>query len=126
MKVVIILLAVAVSVSILLPAIHGRTSFLHTVEDHYLVGHVRDRQKVSSVLSCAQLCLKRWPLCRSLNYGKREGNTICELNDEGIDSAETDVTSLESMPGFIYAQLLHLEVSKAGNQPYFDFVRILE
>ena len=62
MKVVIILLAVAVSVSILLPAIHGRASFLHTVEDHYLVGHVRDRQKVSSVLSCAQFCLKRWPL----------------------------------------------------------------
>ena len=103
------------SVTILLPAIHGRSSFLHTVEDHYLVGHVRDRQKVSSVLSCAQLCLKRWPLCRSVNYGKKEESKICELNDEGIESADTGVASLQSMPGFIFAQLRNAEVCKTGN-----------
>ena len=94
MTVVIMLLTVSLSVTILLRTIHGRSSFLHTVEDHYLVGHVRDRQKVSSVLSCARLCLKRWPLCRSVNYGKKEGSRICELNDEGIESADTGVASL--------------------------------
>ncbi|KAJ7373896.1 hypothetical protein OS493_009220 [Desmophyllum pertusum] len=89
----------------------SRSSFLHIVQDYYLDGRVSHRQKASSVLSCAQLCLRRLPLCRSLNYG----NKICELNDEGIDITKTGVTSLDSlvaMSGFIFAQLFNLTVSK--------------
>ena len=85
-------------------------SFLHTVEDYYLQGHVSHRQMSPSVFSCAQLCLRNRPLCRSLNYDE-EGSKICELNDEGIDITQTDVTSLVPKSGFIFGQLLNLTVS---------------
>ena len=88
-----------------------RSSFLHTVEGYYLQGHVSHRQISSSVLSCAQLCLRNRPLCSSLNYDK-EGTKICELNDERIDIVQTSVTSLVPKSGFIFGQLLNLTVSK--------------
>ena len=78
MKAVMIILAVAASVSTSKVAIHSRSSFLQTVKDRYLIGHVTDRLKASSILLCAQLCLKRRPLCRSINYGDEDGKTICE------------------------------------------------
>ena len=109
----IILLTVTTSVWSLLPALQGRSSFLHIVEDYYLAGHVVDRQKAPSVLSCAHLCLKSRPLCRSLNYGQKEGKRICELNDEGTDMNEAGFTSLVPMSGFIFGQLFNLTVSKA-------------
>ena len=68
-----------------------------------------------SVLSCVQLCLRNRPLCRSLNYDK-EGTKICELNDEGIDIAQTGVSSLVPSNGFIFAQLLNLTVSNYNMQ----------
>jgi len=90
---------------------HNRSSFLHTEEDYYLQGHVSYHQMSSSVLSCALLCLRNRPLCRSLNYDK-EGSKICELNDEGIDITQTGVTSLVPKSGFIFGQLRNLTVSK--------------
>ncbi|KAL9980796.1 hypothetical protein ACROYT_G009434 [Oculina patagonica] len=97
-----------VSCSFSSPDDNSRSSFLYTVEDHYLEGHVIHRKKASSVLSCAQLCMRRFPECRSLNYDKKEGTMVCELNDEGINIAETGVTSLVPMSGYIFAQLLNL------------------
>ena len=111
MNFAIILLTVTASASSSSPpSTQARSSFLHIVEDYYLDGHVMGSQKVSSVLSCAQLCLKTRPLCRSLNYGNKDGNMVCDLNDEGIDTAEAGSTSLVPMPGFIFGQLLNLTV----------------
>lgn len=111
MKAALITLAVTASMSSLMTAIHGHSSFLKTVKDRYLDGHVTDRLKASSVLSCAQLCLRRTPRCRSINYGEEDGNRICELNDKGLESAtDIDSSSFVSMSGFIFAQLLNLEV----------------
>ena len=109
-----ILLIIRASVSSSSFPNNTRSSFLHTVEDYYLHGHVSHRQMSPSVLSCAQLCLRNRPLCLSLNYDK-EGNKICELNDEGIDITETGVTSLVPKSGFIFGQLFNLTVSnRAG------------
>ena len=80
------------------------------MKDYYLAGHVMGSRETSSVLSCAQLCLKTRPVCRSLNFGNKDGNMACELNDEGIDTAEAGSTSLVPMPGFIFGQLLNLTV----------------
>ena len=106
----IILLTITASVSSSSFPDNTRSSFLHTVEGYYLQGHVSHRQMSPSVLSCAQLCLRNRPLCRSLNYDK-EGTKICELNDEGIDITQTGVTSLVPKSGFIFGQLLNLTVS---------------
>lgn len=110
MKAVMIILAVAASVSTSKAAIHSRSSFLQTVKDRYLIGHVTDRLKASSILLCAQLCLKRRPLCCSINYRDEDGKTICELNDKRLESVGTDSSSFVSMPGLIFAQLLNFEV----------------
>jgi len=107
----ILLLTIRASVSSSFTPDYNRSSFLHTVEDYYLQGHVTRRQMSSSVLSCALLCLRNRPLCRSLNYEK-EGSEICELNDEGIDITQTGVTSLVPKSGFIFGQLLNPTVSK--------------
>jgi len=107
----ILLLNIRVSVSSSLTADDNRFFFLHTVKDYYLQGHVTHRQVSPSVLSCAQLCLRNRPLCRSLNYDK-EGRKICELDDEGIDITQTGVTSLVPKSGLIFGQLLNLTVSK--------------
>ena len=106
----ILLLTIRASVSSSFTSDNDRSSFLHTVEDYYLHGHVTHRQISPSVLSCAQLCLRNRPLCHSLNYDK-EGSKICELNDEAIDIAQTGVTSLVPKSGFIFGQLLNLTVS---------------
>ena len=111
MNFAIMLLTATASVSSLSPpSIQSRSSFLHIVKDYYLDGHIIGGREASSVLSCAQLCLKTRPVCRSLNYGKKDGNMVCELNDEGIDTAEAGSTSLVPMPGFIFGQLLNLTV----------------
>ena len=48
-----------------------------------------------------------------MNYDNKEGGTkICELNDEGIDIAQTGATFLVPKSGFIFGQLLNLMVSK--------------
>ena len=107
----ILLLTISASVSSSFTSDHNRSSFLHTVEDFYLQGHVTHHQMSSSVLSCALLCLRNRPLCRSLNYDK-ERSKICELNNEGTDIAQTGVTSLVPKSGFIFGQLLNLTVSK--------------
>ncbi|KAJ7373897.1 Glycine rich protein [Desmophyllum pertusum] len=132
MIVFIILLTVTSSVSSLLTPGDSRSSFLHIVQDYYLDGHVTYRQKASSVLSCAQLCLRRLPLCRSLNYGNKGGAKICELNDEGIDITKTGVTSLDSlvaMSGFIFAQLINLtdeySTEETGNEEQTFFFTAL-
>ena len=106
----IVLLTIRASVSSSFTPDNNRSSFLHTVEDYYLQGHVSHRQMSPSVLSCAQLCLRNRPLCRSLNYDE-EGGKICELNDEGIDITQTGVTSLVPKSGFIFGQPLNLTVS---------------
>ena len=106
----IILLTIKASVSSSFTPDNTHSSFLHTVEDYYLQDHVIYRQMSLSVLSCAQLCLRNRPQCRSLNYDK-EGTKICELNDEEIDIAQTGVTSLVPKSGFIFGQLLNLTVS---------------
>ena len=112
MKAVMMVLALTASVSNFTAAIQSRSSFLQTTKDRYLVGHViSDHRKVSSISSCAQLCLKRRPSCRSINYGGGEGETICELNDKGLESANAESSSFVSMPGFVFAQLLNFEVS---------------
>lgn len=112
MKAVMMVLALTASVSNFTAAIQSRSSFLQTTKDRYLVGHViSDHRKVSSISSCAQLCLKRRPSCRSINYGGEEGETICELNDKGLESASAESSSFVSMPGFVFAQLLNFEVS---------------
>ncbi|PFX24407.1 hypothetical protein AWC38_SpisGene11005, partial [Stylophora pistillata] len=84
-----------------------------TVKDRYLVGHVTDRLKASSILSCAQHCLKRRPRCRSINYGEADGKKSCELNDKGSESTDAESSSFVSLPGFIFAQLLNLEQHKS-------------
>ena len=106
----ILLLTIRASVSSSSTYDNNRSSFLHTVEDYYLQGHVSHRQMSPSVLSCAQLCLRNRPLCHSLNYDK-EGTKICELNDEGIDITQTGVSSLVHKSGFIFGQPLNLTVS---------------
>ena len=111
MNFAIMLLTATASVSSLSPpSIQSRSSFLHIVKDYHLAGHVMDSRETSSVLSCAQLCLKTRPVCRSLNYGMKDGNMVCELNDEGIDTAEAGSSSLVPMHGFIFGQLLNLTV----------------
>ena len=107
----ILLLTIRASVSSSFTPDNNRSSFFYTVEDYYLQGHVSYHQMSSSVLSCALLCLRNRPLCRSLNYDK-EGSKICELNDEGIDITQTGVTSLVPKSGFIFGQLRNLTVSK--------------
>ena len=106
----IILLTIRASVSSSFTFDNNCSSFLHTVEDYYLQGHVSHRQMSPSVLSCAQLCLRNRPLCRSLNYDKG-GTKICELNNEGIDIFQTGVSSLVPNNVFIFGQLLKLTVS---------------
>ena len=106
----IILLTIKASVSSSFTPDNTRSSFLHTLEDYYLQDHVIYRQMSPSVLSCAQLCLRNRPLCRSLNYDK-EGTKICELNDQGIEITQAVVTSLVPKSGFIFGQLLNLTVS---------------
>ena len=105
-----LLLTIKASVSSSFTPDYNHSSFLHIVEDYYLQGQVSHRQMSSSVLSCAQLCLRNRPLCHSLNYDK-EGNKICELNDEGIDITQTGVSSLVPKSGFIFGQPLNLTVS---------------
>ena len=113
MNVFVILLTSISAVLSLLPVLQGRSSFIQIVEDYYLTGHVIDRLEATSVLSCAHLCLKSHPLCRSVNYGEK-GNMICELNDEGTGSAEANEPSLVPMRGYIFGQMLSdLTVSKA-------------
>lgn len=104
------LLTIRSSVSSSFTPDNTRFSFLHVVEDYYLQGHGNHRQMSPSVLSCAQLCLRKHPLCRSLNYDK-ERSKICELNDEGMEIPQTGVTSLVPKSGFIFGQLLNLTVS---------------
>ena len=106
----ILLLTIRASVSSSLTPDYSHSSFLYTAEDYYLQDHVNHRQMSSSVLSCAQLCLRNRPLCHSLNYDK-EGTKICELNDEGIDITQTGVSSLVPKSGFIFGQPLNLTVS---------------
>ena len=111
----IILLTVMASVSCSSSALDDSisSSFLYFGKDFYLEGHVSHHQEAASVLSCAQLCLRSRPVCRSLNYGNKEGTMVCELNDKGIHiSAETRVTSLVPMSGFIFGQMLDLTVGK--------------
>ena len=110
MKFFIILLTIKASVSSSFSPDSIRSSFIYTMEDYYLQGHVSHRQTSPSVLSCAQLCLRNRPLCRSLNYDK-ERTKICELNDEGIDITQTGVTCLVPKSGFIFGQMLNLTVS---------------
>ena len=110
MKAALMILAVTASLSFLTTAIHGHSSFLQTVKDRYLVGHVIDRLKAFSILSCAQHCLKIRPRCHSINYEEENGTKYCELNDKGLESTDTESSSFVSMPGFIFAQLLNLEV----------------
>jgi len=107
----ILLLTIRASISSSFTPDNNRSSFLHTVEDYYLQGHVTHRQMSPNVLSCAQLCLRNRPLCRSLNYDK-EGSKFCDLNREGIDITQTGVTSLVPKSGLIFGQLLNLTVSK--------------
>ncbi|XP_066023062.1 uncharacterized protein [Pocillopora verrucosa] len=108
MNVFMMLLAVATAVYSSSSALQGRSSFIQIVEDNYLTGHVIDRQKASSVLSCVHLCLRSRPLCLSVNYKEQERTMICELNDEGIVGAGDDTSSLLPMRGFIFAQLFNL------------------
>ena len=112
MNVFMMLLTVTIAVYSLSPTLKGRSSFIQIVEDYYLTGHVIDRQKASSVLSCVHLCLRSRPLCRSVNYKEEERTTICELNDKGIVGARDDTASLLPMRGFIFGQLFNLTVSK--------------
>ena len=90
------------------PRSQSLLSSLQIKEGFHLVGHVIDRRKAPSVLSCAQLCLKRRHICRSLNYRNNEGNMVCELNDKGTDSR--GYTSLVPTSGFIFAELINLTV----------------
>lgn len=60
---------------------------------------------------CTTLSEKTSTSCRSINYGGEEGETICELNDKGLESANAESSSFVSMPGFVFAQLLNFEVS---------------
>ena len=106
----ILLLTIRASVSSSFTSDYSHSFFLHTVEDYYLQGHVSHRQMSPSVLSCALICLRNRPLCRSLNYNK-EGTKICELNDEGIAITQTGVSSLVPKSGFIFGQPLNLTVS---------------
>ena len=112
MNVFMMLLTVTTAVYNLSPALQGRSSFFQIVEDYYLTGHVIDRQKASSVLSCAHLCPRSRPQCHSVNYKEEERTTICELNDKGIVGAGDDTASLLPMRGFIFGQLFNLTVSK--------------
>ena len=112
MNVFMMLLTVTTTVYSLSSAQLGRSSFFQIVEDYYLTGHVIDRQKASSVLSCAHLCLRSRPQCHSVNYKEEERTTICELNDKGIVGAGDDTASLLPMRGFIFGQLFNLTVSK--------------
>ena len=93
MNIFMMLLTVTTAVYSLSPTPQGRSSFIKIVEDYYLTGHVIDRQKASSVLSCVHLCLRSRPLCRSVNYKEEERTTICELNDEGIVGDGDDTAS---------------------------------
>ena len=109
----ILLLTIRASVSSSFTPNYNNSSFLYTVEDCYLQGHVshgHHRQVSPSVLSCALLCLRNSPLCRSLNYDK-EGTKIGELNEEGIDITQTGVSSLVHKSGFIFGQPLYPTVS---------------
>lgn len=90
------------------PRSQSLLSSLQIKEGFHLVGHVIDRRKAPSVLSCAQLCLKRRHICRSLNYRNNERNMVCELNDKGTDSR--GYTSLVPTSGFIFAELINLTV----------------
>ena len=112
MNVLVVLLTFTTAVLSSPPAKKGHSTFIQTEEDYYLTGHVIDRQKASSALSCAHLCLRSRPLCRSVNYREIEGNVICELNDDGTDSAKANAPSLVPMPGYVFGQMLDLTVSK--------------
>ena len=112
MNIFMMLLTVTIAVYSLSSTLQGRSSFIKIVEDYYLTGHVIDRQKASSVLSCVHLCLRSRPLCRSVNYKEDERTMICELNDEGIEGTGDDTASLLPMRGFIFGQLFNLTVSK--------------
>ncbi|PFX13977.1 hypothetical protein AWC38_SpisGene21905 [Stylophora pistillata] len=116
MKAIMMILAVIASASNSTAAFHGRSSFLQTAKDRYLVGHVTNCRMASSISSCAQFCLKMWPLCRSINYREGKGRTICELNDKGLESADTESSAFVSMPGFIFGQLLNFQRHKSCNE----------
>lgn len=112
MSVLVVLLTFTTAVLSSPSAKKGHSTFIQTEEGYYLTGHVIDRQKASSALSCAHLCLRSRPLCRSVNYREIKGNMICELNDDGTDSAKANAPSLVPMPGYVFGQMLDLTVSK--------------
>ena len=112
MSVLVVLLTFTTAVLSSPSAKKGHSTFIQTEEGYYLTGYVIDRQKASSALSCAHLCLRSRPLCRSVNYREIEGNMICELNDDGTDSAKANAPSLVPMPGYVFGQMLDLTVSK--------------
>ena len=71
----------------------SRSSYLHTKEHYILPGHVLERRRVASILSCAQACLSD-AKCKSFCYlmSQIRMRGVCELKSHaphgGIESNE--------------------------------------
>ena len=83
-------------------------SVLSTREGVLLKGHPIQRQRTSSFLSCAHICLRKEE-CHSINYkASSETEGVCELLK---DTGRHLNNSFVKGPGWLHAQIVHSGVS---------------
>ena len=90
-------------------------SLASTRENHFLKGHVMQRQRTSNSFSCAHLCSRKEG-CRSYNF-KHSGNKgLCELSSETAGYFEGGLTK---EAGWVYGQIVPIEKEKSteSNNP---------
>ena len=77
-------------------------SALKTVLHHKLEGHQIKILKGSTLLSCAQSCLRE-PKCVSTNFGvsPMENKLVCELNDHRVSLLSND--ELLNAEGYVFS-----------------------
>lgn len=82
----------------------SRSAYIETQENMRLRGHVVQRFKSPSFMSCSHLCLKNaW--CTSTNFHW----TTCELNKHEVSSINDD-TKLYSREGFTFSLFLKVTI----------------
>ena len=84
-----------------------------TVSHHKLEGHQIKILKGSTLLSCAQSCLKE-PKCVSTNFGvsPEENKLVCELNDRRVSLVSND--ELLYAEGYVFS--LYSETFLTGSR----------
>ena len=84
---------------------------LLTKHGYSLPGSVIREYSAPSIMECGHKCL-RYNNCLSYNFqveNKREENNLCQLNSKAVKDIQ-DQSELKMAPGFIFIQLVEVEV----------------